>query len=127
MLAAHDMDDSPERGPIPGLVANGLNQSCTSLGSSSGSSDTGRGTHQTRKHPFSSAREGLNEVSWPMKLVFYVYFPLYLQIQLQDEQAEVQTLSRAPLFTLPPPAFTRTVHWRSDILYTQKASPLLPT
>uniref|UniRef100_A0A671YYK6 DENN domain containing 4C n=1 Tax=Sparus aurata TaxID=8175 RepID=A0A671YYK6_SPAAU len=61
MLAAHDMDDSPERGPIPGLVANGLNQSCTSLGSSSGSSDTGRGTHQTRKHPFSSAREGLNE------------------------------------------------------------------
>lgn len=124
MLAAHDMDDSPERGPIPGLVANGLNQSCTSLGSSSGSSDTGRGTHQTRKHPFSSAREGLNEVSWLVKLV---YFPLYPQIQLQDEQAEVQTLSRAPLFTLPPPAFTRTVHWRSDILYTQKASPLLPT
>uniref|UniRef100_A0A8C4I1J0 DENN domain-containing protein 4C n=1 Tax=Dicentrarchus labrax TaxID=13489 RepID=A0A8C4I1J0_DICLA len=40
-------DESPERGPIPGLVANGLNQSCTSLGSSSGSSDTGRGTHQT--------------------------------------------------------------------------------
>lgn len=124
MLAAHDMDDSPERGPIPGLVANGLNQSCTSLGSSSGSSDTGRGTHQTRKHPFSSAREGLNEVSWLVKLV---YFPLYPQIQLQDEQAEVQTLIRAPLFTLPPPAFTRTVHWRSDILYTQKASPLLPT
>ena len=49
MLAAHDIDDSPERGAIPGLVANGLNQSCTSLGSSSGSSDTGRGTHQTRK------------------------------------------------------------------------------
>uniref|UniRef100_A0A8D0AKC0 DENN domain containing 4C n=1 Tax=Sander lucioperca TaxID=283035 RepID=A0A8D0AKC0_SANLU len=52
MLAAHDIDDSPERGVIPGLVANGLNQSCTSLGSSSGSSDTGRGTHQTRKHSF---------------------------------------------------------------------------
>lgn len=50
MLAAHDIDESPERGAIPGLVANGLNQSCTSLGSSSGSSDTGRGTHQTRKH-----------------------------------------------------------------------------
>lgn len=50
MLSAHDIDDSPDRGPIPGLVANGLNQSCTSLGSSSGSSDTGRGTHQTRKH-----------------------------------------------------------------------------
>uniref|UniRef100_A0A3P9AZJ5 DENN domain containing 4C n=1 Tax=Maylandia zebra TaxID=106582 RepID=A0A3P9AZJ5_9CICH len=39
---------SPERKGIPGLVANGLNQSCTSLGgSSSGSSDTGRGTTQT--------------------------------------------------------------------------------
>lgn len=51
MLAAHDIDDSPERGAIPGLVANGLNQSCTSLGSSSGSSDTGRGTHQTHPTP----------------------------------------------------------------------------
>lgn len=50
MLAAQDCDESPERGVIPGLVANGLTQSCTSLGgSSSGSSDTGRGTHQTRK------------------------------------------------------------------------------
>lgn len=49
MLADHEMDDSPDRGAIPGLVANGLNQSCTSLGSSSGSSDTGRGTHQTRE------------------------------------------------------------------------------
>lgn len=48
MLAAHEVDDSPERGVIPGLVSNGLNQSCNSLGSSSGSSDTGRGTHQTR-------------------------------------------------------------------------------
>ncbi|XP_075999817.1 DENN domain-containing protein 4C isoform X2 [Genypterus blacodes] len=47
VLAAHDGDDCDDRGPIPGLVANGLNQSCTSLGSSSGSSDTGRGTHQT--------------------------------------------------------------------------------
>uniref|UniRef100_A0A669BLD1 DENN domain containing 4C n=1 Tax=Oreochromis niloticus TaxID=8128 RepID=A0A669BLD1_ORENI len=52
MLAAHDLDDSPERKGIPGLVANGLTQSCTSLGgSSSGSSDTGRGTTQTRKGP----------------------------------------------------------------------------
>uniref|UniRef100_A0A3Q3L6D7 DENN/MADD domain containing 4C n=1 Tax=Mastacembelus armatus TaxID=205130 RepID=A0A3Q3L6D7_9TELE len=50
MLATHDLDQSPERGAIPGLVANGLNQSRTSLGSSSGSSDTGRGTHQTCKH-----------------------------------------------------------------------------
>ncbi|TNN83909.1 DENN domain-containing protein 4C [Liparis tanakae] len=34
-------DESPERGAIPGLVANGLNQSCTSLGgSSSGSNPT---------------------------------------------------------------------------------------
>nr|XP_020444523.1 DENN domain-containing protein 4C isoform X2 [Monopterus albus] len=47
VLAEHDIDESHERGGIPGLVANGLNQSCTSLGSSSGSSDTGRGTHQT--------------------------------------------------------------------------------
>ncbi|XP_029382021.1 DENN domain-containing protein 4C isoform X2 [Echeneis naucrates] len=47
MFAEHDIDDSPDGGAIPGLVANGLNQSCTSLGSSSGSSDTGRGTHQT--------------------------------------------------------------------------------
>lgn len=48
MLAAREADDSPERGTIPGLVANGLNQSSTSLGSSSGSSDTGRGNHQMR-------------------------------------------------------------------------------
>lgn len=52
MLAAHDLDDSPERKGIPGLVANGLTQSCTSLGgSSSGSSDTGRGTTQTHLIP----------------------------------------------------------------------------
>ncbi|XP_037613819.1 DENN domain-containing protein 4C isoform X1 [Sebastes umbrosus] len=56
MLAAHDVDDSPERGVIPGLVANGLNQSCTSLGSSSGSSDTGRGTHQTHPTPGRAGR-----------------------------------------------------------------------
>lgn len=51
LLAAHEVDDSPDRGPIPGLVANGLNQSCTSLGSSSGSSDTGRWAHQTHPTP----------------------------------------------------------------------------
>jgi len=50
VLSAHDLDESPERRAIPGLVDNGLNQSCTSLGSSSGSSDTGRGTQQIRKH-----------------------------------------------------------------------------
>lgn len=49
MLAGQDREDGAERGLIPGLVSNGLNQSCTSLGSSSGSSDTGRGTHLTRK------------------------------------------------------------------------------
>uniref|UniRef100_A0A8C5I6R7 DENN/MADD domain containing 4C n=1 Tax=Gouania willdenowi TaxID=441366 RepID=A0A8C5I6R7_GOUWI len=49
MLAEHDLDESPERRLIPGLVANGLNQSCTSLGSSSGSSDTGRGSNLTRE------------------------------------------------------------------------------
>ncbi|XP_030578455.1 DENN domain-containing protein 4C isoform X2 [Archocentrus centrarchus] len=51
VLSAHDLDESPERKAIPGLVANGLNQSCTSLGSSSGSSDTGRGTQQTHLYP----------------------------------------------------------------------------
>ncbi|XP_060887885.1 DENN domain-containing protein 4C isoform X3 [Labrus mixtus] len=56
MLAEHDIDDSPERGAVPGLVANGLNQSCTSLGSSSGSSDTGRGTHQTHPTPGRAGR-----------------------------------------------------------------------
>uniref|UniRef100_A0A8C4NVP1 DENN domain-containing protein 4C n=1 Tax=Dicentrarchus labrax TaxID=13489 RepID=A0A8C4NVP1_DICLA len=56
-------DESPERGPIPGLVANGLNQSCTSLGSSSGSSDTGRGTHQTRKGPDSEQGSSLHASS----------------------------------------------------------------
>lgn len=49
MLAAQECEDAAERGPIPGLVSNGLNQSCTSLGSSSSSSDTGRGTHLTRE------------------------------------------------------------------------------
>ncbi|XP_068443434.1 DENN domain-containing protein 4C isoform X2 [Clinocottus analis] len=56
MLAASEADEGPERGPIPGLVANGLNQSCTSLGSSSGSSDTGRGTHQTHPTPGRACR-----------------------------------------------------------------------
>ncbi|XP_033465563.2 DENN domain-containing protein 4C isoform X1 [Epinephelus lanceolatus] len=56
MLAAHDIDESPERGAIPGLVANGLNQSCTSLGSSSGSSDTGRGTQQIHPTPGRAGR-----------------------------------------------------------------------
>uniref|UniRef100_A0A3Q2XKN1 DENN domain containing 4C n=1 Tax=Hippocampus comes TaxID=109280 RepID=A0A3Q2XKN1_HIPCM len=45
MLTGHDVEGSPERGgAVPALAANGLNQSCTSIGSSSGSSDTGRGT-----------------------------------------------------------------------------------
>ncbi|KAF7669009.1 hypothetical protein LDENG_00264010 [Lucifuga dentata] len=56
VLTAHDGDDSDERGAIPCLVANGLNQSSTSLGSSSGSSDTGRGTHQTYLIPGRAGR-----------------------------------------------------------------------
>ncbi|XP_047433412.1 DENN domain-containing protein 4C isoform X2 [Mugil cephalus] len=56
MLSSHDIDESPDRRGIPGLVANGLNQSCTSLGSSSGSSDTGRGTHQTHLTPGRAGR-----------------------------------------------------------------------
>ncbi|XP_015229333.1 PREDICTED: DENN domain-containing protein 4C isoform X1 [Cyprinodon variegatus] len=47
LLSAHDLEESPEKRADPGLVANGLNRSSTSLGSSSGSSDTGRGTQQT--------------------------------------------------------------------------------
>lgn len=43
---------------------------------------------------------------------------VYLQNQLQDEQARVQTLSKAPHFTLLPRAFTRIVHWRSEKLFT---------
>ncbi|KAM8882108.1 DENN domain-containing protein 4C isoform 1-T1 [Synchiropus picturatus] len=56
MLSAHDIDESPEKPIIPGLVSNGLNQSCTSLGSSSGSSDTGRGTQATHATPGRSGR-----------------------------------------------------------------------
>ncbi|KAF6738302.1 DENN domain-containing protein 4C [Oryzias melastigma] len=56
MLSAHDLDESPDRRSIPGLVANGLNRSSTSLGSSSGSSDTGRGTQQTHPTPGRAGR-----------------------------------------------------------------------
>uniref|UniRef100_A0A3B3WSW0 UDENN domain-containing protein n=1 Tax=Poecilia mexicana TaxID=48701 RepID=A0A3B3WSW0_9TELE len=47
---------SPEKRTVSGLVANGLNQSSTSLGSSSGSSDTGRGTQQTHATPGRAGR-----------------------------------------------------------------------
>lgn len=75
MLYTRDVDDSPERGPIPGLVANGLNQSCTSLGSSSGSSDTGRGTHQTRKHTLTVTKGDDVEMSrvLPVRVPFSLY------------------------------------------------------
>ena len=43
-----EAEGQAERGPLLGLVANGLHHSRTSLGSSSGSSDTGRGGHHTR-------------------------------------------------------------------------------
>ncbi|XP_047241644.1 DENN domain-containing protein 4C isoform X2 [Girardinichthys multiradiatus] len=56
VLSAHDLDESPEKRTIPGLVANGLNQSSTSLGSSSGSSDRGRGTQQTHATPGRAGR-----------------------------------------------------------------------
>ncbi|XP_020359877.1 DENN domain-containing protein 4C isoform X2 [Oncorhynchus kisutch] len=50
MLLGGGGSDSPtHRGPTQGLVSNGLTQSSTSLGSSSGSSDTGRGAHSTRR------------------------------------------------------------------------------
>ncbi|XP_014883978.1 DENN domain-containing protein 4C isoform X2 [Poecilia latipinna] len=56
MLSSHDLDESPEKRTVSGLVANGLNQSSTSLGSSSGSSDTGRGTQQTHATPGRAGR-----------------------------------------------------------------------
>lgn len=60
MLVGLEDDESPEKGGvIPGLVSNGLTQSSTSLGSSSGSSDTGRGTHQTRKATGLNGEENL--------------------------------------------------------------------
>lgn len=67
MLAGLEDDQSPEKGGvIPGLVSNGLTQSCTSLGSSSGSSDTGRGTHQTRE------TTGQNRVENPEVLLLLI-------------------------------------------------------
>uniref|UniRef100_A0A3Q2XAU0 DENN domain containing 4C n=1 Tax=Hippocampus comes TaxID=109280 RepID=A0A3Q2XAU0_HIPCM len=57
MLTGHDVEGSPERGgAVPALAANGLNQSCTSIGSSSGSSDTGRGTQHTHATPGRAGR-----------------------------------------------------------------------
>ncbi|XP_077400017.1 DENN domain-containing protein 4C isoform X3 [Vanacampus margaritifer] len=56
MLTGPDVENGPERGANPGLVANGLNQSCTSIGSSSGSSDTGRGTQHTHATPGRAGR-----------------------------------------------------------------------
>ncbi|XP_037531719.1 DENN domain-containing protein 4C [Nematolebias whitei] len=53
----HDVNESPEKKVGPSLVSNGLNQSCTSLGSDgSGSSDTGRGTQQTHPTPGRSGK-----------------------------------------------------------------------
>ncbi|XP_056156609.1 DENN domain-containing protein 4C [Lampris incognitus] len=57
MLSGHEGGDSPtDKALISGLMANGLNHSRTSLGSSSGSSDTGRGTHQTHPTPGRAGR-----------------------------------------------------------------------
>lgn len=103
MLAAQDGEDGAERGLIPGLVSNGLNQSCTSLGSSSGSSDTGRGTHLTRKpRPRTPPRPP------PPPLLTDCFSP---QMRLRDERAAAPTRS-----TAPPSASTRTARWRSALL-----------
>lgn len=70
MLAGLDDEESPEKGGvIPGLVSNGLTQSCTSLGSSSGSSDTGRGTHQTRKATGSIGEENRDPSGMLLSLI----------------------------------------------------------
>ncbi|XP_051922791.1 DENN domain-containing protein 4C isoform X2 [Hippocampus zosterae] len=57
LTTGHEVEDGPERGgAVPALAANGLNQSCTSIGSSSGSSDTGRGTQHTHATPGRAGR-----------------------------------------------------------------------
>lgn len=76
----------------------------------------------TRHVSTHSAWTGLMRLAGLGNGFFKVCFCLHLQIQLQDELAGVQTLSRAPHFMLPLRAFTRTVHWRSDILFIYKHS-----
>ncbi|XP_061619894.1 DENN domain-containing protein 4C isoform X3 [Phyllopteryx taeniolatus] len=57
MLSGRDGEDGgPERGAVPVSVANGLNRSCASIGSSSGSSDTGRGTQHAHATPGRAGR-----------------------------------------------------------------------
>lgn len=95
MLAGQDSEDAAERGAIPGLVSNGLNRSCTSLGSSSGSSDAGRGAHLTRKTrpPAHAAPVPPTPVLTPR---------LRPQTGPRDERVEVRTRSTARLSTPPP-------------------------
>lgn len=114
MLAGLDQDDGPDRGgTIPGLVSNGLTQSCTSLGSSSGSSDTGRGTHQTREAAGLMGGGGVtgNPLSETLPLI---QSSPPRQIRRRGEWAGVPTPKKAPPpFTPPPPASTRTTRLRS--------------
>ncbi|XP_067117290.1 DENN domain-containing protein 4C isoform X8 [Osmerus mordax] len=56
LLSGGGGDNPAQSGPIPNVVSNGLTQSNTSLGSSSGSSDTGKGTHQSYQTPGRSHR-----------------------------------------------------------------------
>ncbi|KAG7461913.1 hypothetical protein MATL_G00196170 [Megalops atlanticus] len=56
LLTGSEVDGCVPRGPIPGLASNGLTQSSTSLGSSSGSSDTGKAQHPTAMTPGKSGR-----------------------------------------------------------------------
>ncbi|KAM4564825.1 DENN domain-containing protein 4C isoform 2-T2 [Fundulus diaphanus] len=64
LLSARDLEESPEKRSVPGLAANGLNRSSTSLGSSSGSSsDTGRGTQPTCATPGRPGRGPDSELS----------------------------------------------------------------
>ncbi|XP_062305569.1 DENN domain-containing protein 4C isoform X8 [Osmerus eperlanus] len=56
LLSGVGGDNPAQSGPIPNVVSNVLTQSNTSLGSSSGSSDTGRGMHQSYQTPGRSHR-----------------------------------------------------------------------
>lgn len=124
------------RGLMPSLASNGLTHSNTSLGSSSGSSDTSRAQLSTRKtHKYMSCwmstpkhmyQHEANEDSFhqsfisyfednvrtPCSFVWKFLFWHSLQLWLQAAQWEVQTqrgLNIVPLIMPAPPAFTRIV------------------
>lgn len=126
------------RGLMPSLASNGLTHSSTSLGSSSGSSDTSRAQLSTRKtHTYMSCwmstpkhmyQHEANEDSFHQSFYFlfwrrcgictlctFVWKLIFwhsLQLWLQAAQWEVQTqrgLDIVPLIMPAPPAFTRIV------------------